>query len=459
MNMYRFILKSSFLLIAPVAAITLSVDGPALAQTPVANAKKSPLPSKSIDGYHFSPAFLQSAKKEPSRSKVTISARQSADAQLEVTTQFNSESTPSSVKILPVWTFDVKAGRDGDHHPGTMVGHDPFHNPGTDKIPTLVVPLIIRTHTIATAYDSSTGTFSTGAGDTTLDPMQADNTCLAAPNNIPVALVQQSPVFSPAHFVFGGTDVGTTQYIDAFQRANFWNVLGSKADRYHVLLDPVETVEPIVLDVPSNEGLALTDPNLFSAFGFSYCAPMLIVDINWFDSHLVGTLLPKLQEAGVDPSTLPVFLTYNTVWASPVTELYTCCALGYHSITGYPIPTQTYAVVDWDTTGFFSYSVSTLGAEVLSHEVGEWMNDPLVGNEIPPWGNVGQVVGFCSDYLEVGDPLTGTTIPSVTMPNGYPYYLQELAFFSWFEGGQPTGVNGWYSDNGTFKTNAGPACP
>jgi hypothetical protein len=60
--------------------------------------------------------------------------------------------------------------------------------------------------------------------------------------------------------------------------------------------------------------------------------------------------------------------------------------------------------------------------------------------------------------LEVGDPLTGIYIPTVTMPNGFTYHLQELAFFSWFYGAPSIGSGGLFSDNGTFKTDAGPVC-
>ena len=68
-------------------------------------------------------------------------------------------------------------------------------------------------------------------------------------------------------------------------------------------------------------------------------------------------------------------------------------------------------------------------------------------------------VGSCQENLEVGDPLTGTTVAPVLMPNGFTYNLQEMAFFSWFFGGPSIGVNGWYSNNGTFTTDAGPVCP
>jgi hypothetical protein len=75
-----------------------------------------------------------------------------------------------------------------------------------------------------------------------------------------------------------------------------------------------------------------------------------------------------------------------------------------------------------------------------------------------PWGDIGQVTG-CQANLGVGDPLTGSDVAPVTMPDGFPYSLQELAFFYWFFGAPSLGVNGWFSDNGTFSTDAGPNCP
>ena len=44
----------------------------------------------------------------------------------------------------------------------------------------------------------------------------------------------------------------------------------------------------------------------------------------------------------------------------------------------------------------------------------------------------------------------------------YTYHLQEQAFFNWFfgsiDGGGVFGLNGWYSNDGSFLTDAGPIC-
>ena len=93
----------------------------------------------------------------------------------------------------------------------------------------------------------------------------------------------------------------------------------------------------------------------------------------------------------------------------------------------------------------------------MSHEVGEWMNDPFGNTPVPPWGHIGQQPG-CQGNYEVGDPLSGTDVGPIVMPNGFTYHLQELAFFSWFYGAPSVGIHGWFSDNGTFLTDAGPPC-
>jgi hypothetical protein len=92
---------------------------------------------------------------------------------------------------------------------------------------------------------------------------------------------------------------------------------------------------------------------------------------------------------------------------------------------------------------------------ILSHEIGEWMNDPQLLNFTPAW-----LVGSgCQGNYEVGDPLNGRLMPPVKMSNGFTYHLQELAFFSWFYRLSPSGgVNGWYSDNGSLTSDAGPVC-
>lgn len=358
---------------------------------------------------------------------------------------------------VPLWTFRVKdAGRDGLSHVGAMVGTNPFKDKQTSRIPVVIVPMIVTTHTVATGLTSN-GIFSPTVNEAvTQDSGAPQATCLTAPNNVPSQLIEQSPVFQKAPFTFGGTYMGDTQYIDAVQRAEFYRAMGDDPDNYHVLFDPVRIIAPVKVDVPANEGLATDVPGNAASTIFGTCGTVQFLDLNWFDSYINGTILPQLAKEGIGPGTIPVFFLYNTNLASPVTNINTCCVLGYHSYAGEPTPSQLYAVAETDVSGLFPMSIENTA--VLTHELGELVNDPYGDNEVPPWGNAGQVQGSCQENLEVGDPLTGTAIPPVTMPNGYTYQLQELAFFSWFFGGQSLGVHGWYSNNGTFTSDAGPVC-
>jgi len=355
----------------------------------------------------------------------------------------NIVSPASAVSSLATFTYNVTSSRDGNAYTGAMVGQDPFSSGFTPtNVTTPIIPLIITTNSVAVKI-SKGGILSTTKGTATFDPTSADSACLGASNNVPLTLTQQSPIFQAVDFTFGSTDVGTTQYIDAFQRANFWQFVN--ATDYHTLLNPV-VLTPIAVNISANDGLAIP-PGLLGS-----CGPLGIVNINTLDSILTGTLLPAL--AAVNTSKFPIFLLYNVVMSIGVpNNLNKCCVLGFHGATGSPI--QTYSPVDFDTTGLFGPGIKD--TSIMAHEVGEWMDDPFGNNPTPAWGHTGQVSG-CQNNLEVGDPLTGTNIPSVTGSNGFTYHLQELAFFSWFYGAPSIAVNNWFSDNNTFTGDAGPVC-
>jgi hypothetical protein len=361
--------------------------------------------------------------------------------------QSATSTAATAGNLLPVWNFQALSSRDGNIYAGSMVGANPTIR-GTDANVSVVgqiVPIILKLHTIGVSFNPNTGVIKTKPGDTTFDPTVPDNVCLSAPNNMPVALLRESPVLSNANFNFGGTPVGTTQYIDAFQRANFWSLIDRA--NYHVRLAPVNILAPLVIDVPAKSGLAL------SGAIFGACSSLGIVDINLIDAAVVqATLTTK----GIGPKTFPMFMLYNSgmSFGSPF-NLNNCCAGGYHGInpTG-PVTFQTYTPFDFQTNGIF------LGADnsvIISHEANEWVNDPYDVNPTPAWGHVGQVTG-CQNNLEVGDPLTGTNTSPIVGKNGFTYDLQELAFYSWFYGAPSVGIHGWFSNNATFRTDAGPPC-
>jgi hypothetical protein len=369
------------------------------------------------------------------------------------------------------WSFTVTSSRDGNTYSGVMVGNRALAGGSQpSSVPVEIVPVIVKTVALGTAIDPHTLAITVETGNandnSTFSPTAADDSCLASPNDVPVAVFKQSPLFRAADFNFGGTDVGTTQATDAFQRANFWNTINRNS--YHVLLSPVRVLPALTLNAPAPSGgvggLALDLPNLFGL-----CGRIGLVDINTIDNFVTSHFAPLLA-AGVNPSNLPIFAFYNT--AFPIgdpTSLLNCCAGGYHNAVNVGTDAkpvfQTYSPLDFDMTGFFiNFSGSSvLDIEIASHELGEWMDDPLGGNPVPAWGNTGQVQGVCQNNLEVGDPLTGFEAQRIFMPNGFTYHLQELAFFSWFFGavnGGPSsiGVHKWFSDDATFLSNAGPVC-
>ncbi len=353
-----------------------------------------------------------------------------------------SWDTANAVAVAPpsgalaIWTRTVNASKNSKNYSIAMVGADPATSTVTTSIPTLIIPVIVK---IAT---------------TTFNPTVADTTCMVAPNNIPLTVFKNSPLFKGHAFTMNGVSEGTTQYIDAFQRANF----ASRAATYHTKLGTITTKAAQTFTVPAGSGSVLST----ASFGNGGCGPNKnpagvfgIVDINALDAWALKTALPK---AGALANQFPILLLYNVVISNGAPTINNCCILGYHGATAGPPSGKTYSPMEFDQTGIFGTSVND--TSVAAHEIGEWMDDPYGTNPTPAWGNIGQVSG-CQGNLEVGDPLSGSMFAAVKMSNGYTYHLQELAFFSWFYNSQTDpsiGAGGKFSDSGSFK---GPAkvCP
>ena len=305
----------------------------------------------------------------------------------------------------------------------TIVGKNPAiktSNPAS-TINAEIVPLVMK--------------FSNGD---TWDPTKKDS-CDSGASAL--SRVQNSPIVKSTTFKFGGTNVGNVQATNAFQRAEFWKFAkpGGINPKFGVALK-FKTLKPVTINVP-NADAAEANIN---------CGNKLLgaAEINWLDNHLQKVVIPSLKSQGVGPSNFPIFLLHNFV--EYITTTSNCCVLGYHnafSTTG----GQTYGLSMYDNSKAFAGSFDV---SALSHEVGEWQNDPSTVNPTPAWGHIGQVSG-CQSNLEVGDPLSGTTFK--VKLGGFTYHPQEMAFFSWFYRQKPSlGVNGWFSDQGKFRTPAKP---
>jgi hypothetical protein len=327
----------------------------------------------------------------------------------------------ASGATIPLWSATATTA--GTNYTYTMVGQNPFvtlSNPST-TISTVIIPVKIN---LKTSRRSTT----------TFDPTATDaHGCLPA-GKTAISLTQASPIFQNVTI----SGAGTSQYTDLFQRANFFTQTVNGANPgYHVLLSPT-VGSTVTMNISGNSG------DLAQANCGNGGADLGLIDINAFDSTIQNTVFPQLASQ-LNANTFPLFVLYNVVMFDGSTS--NCCILGYHNAFTFNGLFQTYGVAEFDSSNLFS---GTGNVSAMSHEVGEWMDDPNGVNPTPSWGNIGQVSG-CQTNLEVGDPLSGTV--ETFALNGFNYLLQDLAFHNWFYRASPSGsLNGWYSLQGTFRS-------
>ena len=357
--------------------------------------------------------------------------------------------------------FLYPSSRSSSVNYGFMVGPNPFYGgPSNASVKTFIVPVVIKVHQVATDFsvDADNNLILTGIKDqdVTYDPTAPAPACLGKKNNVPFTLAVESPVFQNHHFVWNGTDLGYAQYNEAFQRANFWNATGGDPGSYHLHLD-TQTLPPLVIDFPKGTGIGL--PQTSTYIGYSSCAPTALVDFDLFDEYLDYIAIPQMASRGVNSGNFPMFIAGNVLWGAVIGQLpyYEAEAAGYHSF-GDVDPAQTYGVTQFGDENFFTWP----DAVPLSHEVGEWMNDPTGSNYVQLY-NVDAAFdptgpAACQENYEVGDILAGFFMPPIPGRNGYTYTVQELAYFSYFYGGPSFAAGGAYSNNNTLTSDAGPVC-
>jgi len=291
---------------------------------------------------------------------------------------------------LTTWNSSFVYG--GHTYKYNMVGTAPSTGTST-TFPVFIIPVALQ-------YKSGTTT-------TTFTPQTKQSNGKSA-----VANTIASPIFQNMDWIAGDgvTDLGTTQYEDAFQRGNFWGQV-SAAPGYHVLLAQPKVAPLQTFVVPPADG----------SVGSEFGVKVGLADINWFDITVIQPLLLKFKQ--IQPNTLPIFMTYDVYLTSGG-----CCIGGYHSATG----AQSYSHFTYiGKPGAFSQDVGA-----LSHEVGEWVDDPLVVN---PNGNA-----VACGILEVGDPeevfANYGDFPYTL--NGFTYNLQDLVYLEYFGAPNTTSVGG-----------------
>ena len=297
----------------------------------------------------------------------------------------------------------------------TMVGPNPATTNATTTVPVVIIPIRM--------------VYGLANGNRTFDPLQAK---LPSGQTL-IANILASPLFqSNVTFVQGGTNVGTTQYIDAFQRANFWSSVSANS-QYHVMLGAPTILPEQTINVGIQDGMVEANP-------FGGTGSVGTMYVNDFDTQVQG-FITALQQ--ITPNVLPIFITYDIYLTQlPLGQL--CCIGGYHSALGSQPSGQTYSYTTYvDSSGVFSENVSA-----MSHELGEWMDDPFVDNNVN-----------CTDnsLMEDGDPLENNanfgTFPYTV--NGFTYNLQSLVFLGYFGAPRSTSLNNWLS----FQNDEQNVCP
>jgi len=309
---------------------------------------------------------------------------------------------------LPQWTFNWTSSFNHRNFSSVIIGTDPSTTNTTTTVQVVVIPVKM--------------VYGANNGNTTFDPNAPYFQTLST-----TQIVLQSPIFkSSVDYVQGGTNLGKTQYIDAYQRGNFWTDVQTNTN-YHVMLKTIGGASLTqTFTVPSSEGNVISNP--WSGI------PTGTADINWFDGQL-QSVMTKLK---IPANVLPLFIT-NNVYLTEFGGL--CCIGGYHSANG-PAPsglTYSYATI----LAQASVPVFSQDIGALSHEIGEWLMDPFTTNASPCPSN---------SILEVGDPLETDSNPEF---GDYPYTVgpftfhpQDLVFITWFGAPATTSLNSWVTFQG-----------
>jgi hypothetical protein len=330
-----------------------------------------------------------------------------------------SQSASGATIPLSQYTF---SGSRGDYKV-VLVGGDP-KNPKPVTINAVLIPLIIPV------------TKSDGKTVVKFDPTAPDSCDNGA---VPVFRFIFSPLVLPAYLTFNGVSVGTTQYIDGFMKAEFWKETGGSSSYSNFI--NWNLVSPVSFPLVDPSHGTVSDP------GCSKGGEKAVISESLFESTMTGSIIPSLQAAGViSPTKFAFFLVKHVTTAKTSGGIIG----GKHYHTGSPV--QTWARAPYNAVS---------DVELASHEIGEWMNDPLGNNPTPAWGYIGED-NRCASTFEVGDPLNFQTVLLKSVLSPYNYHVQELAFFSWFfdaEFATSLGAGGKFSSNGTFTGPSKPCKP
>jgi hypothetical protein len=312
--------------------------------------------------------------------------------------QYEPGKAPPPTATLQTWSggFTDLTGRSITFK---MVGQDPSTSNTATHIKVVLIPVVM-------VYGASNGNM-------TLDPT-AKGTGGKGKSTV-ISMLGKSPMFDDgADFTSGSIDCGQTQYVDAFQRCNFWSSVQTNTG-YHTLLDntKIKGLKPLTINVTSAQGKIEPNP-----FGSGVVGTM---SSSAFQGQLTTYLTNNATK--ITPDIFPFFISYDTYLTSGG-----CCIGGFHSARG----AQSYGYTTYeDSAGSFSEDI-----DAVSHEVAEWMDDPFTANHVN-----------CQDnsILEVGDPIE--VLPNygtfTVKLNKFTWHPQSLAMMPYFGDATSVSANGW----------------
>ena len=374
----------------------------------------------------------------------------------------------ANARTVPHWTFQYTDPTNHVTYTITMAGSDPRLG-GTSEIHTVIIPL--KMNFVAAGQDLSS---LVNQGYPGFVPNIYNHTF---DGTTKVGQTLASPEFTDFSYpgVLGG-DSG--QNGDVYLRAQFNKIASS----YHVKLVNDAVLPTVTLDVPSTKGIAYERPvpEWRQANGLQTNLELTgLAESTWFSTQL-QSLMGSLQ---IDSTTVPIFLTDNVLLYTkgPGAGYLNCCILGYHG-AGMPIghgagsakgqgaqPVQTFMYSAYVTPGTYSgflsdYLVNPRSApaptrglsdiHALSHEVGEFLDDPFVNNAVLPWKSLTATQYPCTGVLEVGDPVVGVWygLNGNTDANAYgQWHPEDLVFAQWFgHGGIEPAVGASWDGRKTF---------
>lgn len=345
-------------------------------------------------------------------------------------------SSAQAQHIRSVQSFSSSFAFQGQVFPYTMVGRPPQAG-NTTRVATSYIPMSLEFDEFVDANGNSVF----------LDANAITDEMLHSPN------------FEKSQYT-----VGNTQFGDAVQRAEFFNVMkrsgGDDDDSggsWHTLLERPRILTPVVIEVPVGSSVVFQIPD--GSF-------LALIDINFLASQL-NTLL---QTEGVKVDELPMFVTRNAVYGDFFLGFpLSCCIAGFHTAievgqSGNSTSVQTFVFassLDVNVAdGAFGDPTFFTDVQALSHEILEWMNDPFTNNIVPDWQFPRLDPGSCSNLLETGDPVENLPDPGFPVVlHGFTYHPQTEALLQWFSRESPSSaIGGVYTYPGNNLTSPSQPC-